>query len=290
MFLTGGVLGIIGVYTLARTPEPRSVLVNEHMVRLFSRPLKDKNFRNLLIFNALWAFSLNLATPFLAVYMMKTLELPLSYIIALGILNQLTSIAFLRVWGGYADRYSNKNIIGICAPIYVTCILAWAFTGMTSITFTLMLLVLINIFSGLSTAGINLAMANIGIKLAPKEESIVYLSAKNMIIAACSALAPLAGGLMADFFANHQLVWNFQWTGAEGVSMIRQIDLHGWNFFSVIGGTLAMLSLRLLGNVKEKGEVQKNRVVIYMRANIRSKWRENRLLGKRVAAHFAVWK
>src|SRR5215218_4755269 len=56
MFLGGGALGLLGTYILSKTPEPKAHLTKENLVKLFRKPLKDGNFRNLLIFNSFWAF------------------------------------------------------------------------------------------------------------------------------------------------------------------------------------------------------------------------------------------
>ena len=267
MFVIGAAFGMIGILMLVKTPEPKAALVNDNMFKLLLKPLQDKNFRTLLVFNSFWAFSLNLATPFFSVYMMKTLGVKLSYIIVLGIICQISSILAIRMWGRYADRYSNKTVVNICAPLYILCILSWAFIGLaTTTTGVLVFLVLINIFSGISTAGINLSIGNLGMKLAPRNEAIVYLSVKNMTVAFFSAIAPLIGGLLADFFASHELIWSFEWKGAEGASVLPLIALKGWNFFFIIGGVLAMFALKTLANVREQGEVQKARVVVYMRS------------------------
>jgi len=279
MFLTGGILGMTGVYALAKTPEPKSFLANENLFRLFHKPMKDRNFRKLLVFHSAWAFSLNLATPFFSVYMLKTIGLPLSYIIGLGILTQIASIGAIRIWGKYADKYSNKTIIQLCAPIYVTCIMAWSFAGMPADkSISLLILALIHVFTGISTAGVNIALNNIGIKLASKNEAIVYLTFKNMVVAACTTAAPLIGGLLADFFASHQFNWNIEWQGEHGTTLLHIIQLKGWSFFFMIGSILAALSLKLLNRVHEQGEVRKERAVIYMRANFRSKIRQNAVM------------
>lgn len=281
LFLAGGVLGMMSVFLLLKTPEPKPTPMDDKIFKLFSKSLKNKNFRNLLAFNSLWAFALNLATPFFAVFMMKTISLPLSYVIALGIISQLSSIASLKLWGKYSDRFSNKTIISICAPLYITCILAFAFTAMpASVVTTLVMLFLIHVVSGLSTAGINLALSNIGIKLAPKKEAIVYLSAKNMFVAFFSTIAPMIGGLMADFFAGNTLAWNIQLSGTNHLT-INLLNLQGWNYFFIIGGILAMLSLRLLAKVKEQGETHRAKVVVHMRATFRNKLRRN--LGRETA-------
>ena len=270
MFLLGGIFGMIGIFLLSRTPEPKSDLIKGNVFNLLQKPLRDSNFRKLLSFNSFWAFALNLATPFFSVYMMKTLGISLSYIIILGIIGQISSIVSLKMWGRYSDKYSNKTIINISAPVYILCIMAWAFTTMPSSPIAvLFFLVLINIFSGISTAGINLAINNIGMKLAPKEDAITYLSVKNMVVAFFSAIAPMLGGLMADFFSSHQLVWSFEWKNAEGSSVFPLVDLQGWSFFFIIGGLLAMYSLRILSSVREQGEVHKERVVGVMRTRVR---------------------
>jgi hypothetical protein len=222
-----------------------------------------------LTFNSFWAFALNIATPFFSVYMLKTLHLPLSYIIGLGIVGQLSGIFSVNLWGRYTDKYSNKTIINVCAPVYILCILAWAFTDISSTSLMLTLLVAINIFSGITSAGINLAITNIGMKLAPKNEAMVYLSVKNMAVAFFSALAPILGGLMADFFSNHELAWNIQWNGSSSTAVLTLIKVKGWSFFFIIGGLLAMLSLKFLSNVKEEGEVESVRVVRMLKSRMR---------------------
>jgi MFS family permease len=265
MFVAGGVLGMIGVYLLARTPEPKQLAINENVLKLISKPLKHANFRKLLVFNSFWQFALNLATPFFAIYMMKTIGLSVSYIIGLSMLSQLSSIAFVKTWGTYSDRYSNKTIIGVCAPIYVACILAWAFVPASAThVFTLPMLVTIHLLMGLSTAGINLSISNIALKLAPAEDAIAFIAARNMIVALIPALAPVAGGFLADFFANREL------------SVLHLFRLQHWDFFFVIGSALAFCSLRFLKNVREEGEVQREVLIVNMVTNMKGWYKKKR--------------
>jgi len=270
MVLTGAVVGMVGVYLLSRANEPTPVVPQDNVLKQLVKPLRDVNFRNLMIFNSFWAFALNLAVPFFTVFMMKTIGLSLTYIMALTITGQLSGILSVKMWGRYADRYSNKTIINICAPVYILCILAMAFAAVPAVQmYSVLVLVLINVFSGISTSGINLALNNIGMKLAPQEDATAYISAKNIIISFFSAVAPLVGGLAADFFTSHSLVWNIEWKSDTQSTMLNLINLEGWNFFFIIGGALALLSLRTLRKVRENGEVQKKRVVIYMRGKMR---------------------
>ena len=117
---------------------------------------------------------------------------------------------------------------------------------------------------------INIGINNIGIKLAPKEEAIVYMSARNMVVAFFSAVAPLVGGLMADFFATHQLAWNIEWKTPTSIKHIPLLDLKHWNFLFLIGALLGALSLRKLKNVVEAGEIHKKVLVKEMKTKFRT--------------------
>jgi MFS family permease len=131
---------------------------------------------------------------------------------------------------------------------------------------------------GISMAGINLGLNNIGMKLAPKGEAIVYMSARTMITSLFPAVAPLLGGLMADFFASHQLSWNLEWKSPTGSSMFPVFELQAWDFFFVLSGVLAIYSLRKLKNVKEEGEVDKEVVMNEMKQSIKNIKVEDKIL------------
>lgn len=270
MFMGGGLLGLIGTWLLSRTPEPQSFLPKENFFKLFKKPLKDGNFRNLLFFNSFWAFALGIATPFFTVFMMKTLELSLSYIIFFAICGQVAGILAIKQWGKYCDHFSNKTVIKIAAPLYILCILAWPFAKMPH-TFSGMIIIVaaINIFSGIATSGINLAITNIGMKLAPKNEAIVFLSAKNMVVALFSALGPLLGGFFADYFANRSFHWKIEWQGPKGMETFSLLELHNLGFLFMIGGLLAIVALRTLAWVKEEGEMPKEIAMAEMKNGFR---------------------
>ena len=271
MFLLGAGVGMLGVYLLSRAPEPKGEQMQGDLFGSFNKPLNDTNFRKLIVFNSFWSFALDLAVPFFSVYMMKTIGLPLSYVMAFTILGQLSSILSLKVWGRYADSYSNKTVIRLCAPVYIACIFAMAFTALPeNRLYSVVLLAFINIFSGIATAGINLSINNIGIKLAPREDAMTYMAVKNIIVSLCAASAPLIGGILGDFFSHHELAWRIRWEGAGATTVIQIFDLKGLNFFFVIGGLLAVLSLRLLSGIKESGEVQKEEVIDHVQGSLRA--------------------
>lgn len=280
MFIVAGISGIVGTFALAKTPEPQSFLSKENLFSMLRRPLKDSNFRKLLIFNSAWVFAVNIASPFFTVFMMKSMGLGLSYIIGLTILSQVSSILTIRLWGLFADRYSNKTIIAIGAPIYILCLVAWCFVGIYSqLWANLVLLAFIHILMGLSNAGINLSLTNIGLKLAPQADAIVYLSTRNVIAAVFSAIAPLLGGMLADYFTGRHLKIDAEWGGPSWTKAFHLVELHEWNFLFAFGAILALIAVNRLARVKETGEVEKDTVVRIMRSTLRNNLKDNFIVG-----------
>jgi MFS family permease len=263
---------MLGVYALARTPEPQSNLPKEALLKLFRKPLRNANFRKLLMFQSAWTFALSMSTPFFSVFMMKTIGLSLSYIIGLGLVSQVSTILSIKMWGRYADRFSNKTIISIAAPLFVSCMLGYlAITPETDGATVLGLLTVIHIVGGFSLAGISLAIDNFGMKLAPAEEAIVYISTRNIVVALIAALAPMLGGLLADVLATKSLMINLP----LGTQTLHLLHLQGWNFLFLAGAILAIASLRLLRSVKEEGETQRSVAVGHMRVAFKSSIQEN---------------
>jgi hypothetical protein len=163
--------------------------------------------------------------------------------------------------------FSNKTVIRICAPVYIACIAGWSLVGNHALTIPF--LMLIHIASGMALGGINLAITNIGLKLASKDEAIVYIAARNMVNAFIPALAPILGGLMADMLTAKQLIPDFSLKIPMGGSSATVFHLSNWTLFFVFSAILASISLRFLKQVKEEGEVAKSEVVIKMKTSLR---------------------
>lgn len=272
MFVIGGSLGLLGTWLLSRTPEPVSYLPKESLLKLYKKPLSDKNFRSFLLFQSAWTFALNIATPFFTVFMLRSLQLQLSTIIVVGLCSQIAGILAIKLWGQYADQFSNKTIIRIAAPIYICCILMWPVASMSSnILITVLIVAGINILSGISSSGVNLSISNIAMKLAPKSEAVVYLSARSMIVALTGAISPILGGSLADFLSGKSILWKINLRGFAGINSFKVIELHNFGFLFLIGGVLAFGALRILKLVKEEGETAKEKAVSIIRTGIRYK-------------------
>jgi len=259
LFSGGLLMAVLSVYYLSRIPEPRmsDVESGRSLRDIILQPFRYPNFRHLILFLGSWNFAVNLAAPFFTVYMLKRLQLSLSIVVALTLFSQLISAAFFRVWGRFADRYSQKTILRISGPLFLICILAWTFTTMPEKhLFTVPLLIGIHLFSGISTAGVTLASGNIGLKTAPKGQATSYLAGLSIVNSLAAGFAPILGGKLIDFFSSRELSMSLQWSGPSEKWIIPTLNLRQWDFLFFMAFFLGLYSLHRLAVVKEEGEVK----------------------------------
>ncbi|MFA5414294.1 MAG: MFS transporter [Methanoregula sp.] len=257
IFLVGSLIGLSGTYFLISTPEPRMTVTRA--VSLKSRLsvwFADANFRNLIIFLCLWSFAVNLAAPFVTVYLLKRLSLDITVVILLSIVSQVCSIVLLPFWGSIADRFSNKSVLKVAGPLFLICFIALTFTNLPDPhALTMPLLVIIHIVMGVSMAGVTLAAGNIGLKLAPKGSATSYLAGISIFTALTAGIAPIIGGFFVDHLADCELAWNLVWKSPGVQFTIPTLYLVHWDYFFVFAFLIGLYSLHRLSYVKEQGEV-----------------------------------
>ncbi len=264
IFFLGFLAGMMGVYFISTIPEPQMISKNgkRNLFRVIGEPFKDSNFKSLILFLGSWNFAINLAAPFFTVYMLKRLQLDMTFIIILTIISQAMNFFFLHVWGKYTDRFSNKSVLGVCGPLFIIRILLWTFTTLPEKhALSSPLLFIIHIFTGISAAGVSLASGNIGLKLAPKGEATPYLAAISLVNSLGAGIAPVLGERFADFFAERELAWNLMWTGPEGTITYPTLNLRQWDFFFFIAFLIGLYSIHRLAKVKEVGEVEEKVII-----------------------------
>ena len=264
LFLVGTGIGLFGLNYLWRTPEPDmgKKVESPSLKSLLSQPLRDANFRRLLKFSVSWNFAINLAIPFFTVYLLRRLGYSLTFVVILSVLSQVANILSLRVWGKLSDRFSNKSILLVSGPLLLLSILAWPFTMMPDKYFlTLPLVVIINILSGLSLAGVTLGTTNIALKLSPRGCATSYLATSGFLNSLSAGVASLIGGAAGLFVASKELLLRFGWAGISDRFGIHALRLQGLDFLFVIAFVIGVYSMYCLTKVAEEGEV-KERVFI----------------------------
>jgi MFS family permease len=188
--------------------------------------------------------------------------------------SQVFNFLFLKIWGRYTDRFSNKSVLAISGPLFIFSILAWTFTTMPEKYFlTIPLLVVIHIVMGLSSAGVSLASGNISLKLAPKGQATVYLATNTIVNSIAAGIAPILGGKFADFFSSRELDWTLKYTSPRGEFVLPTLSLQQWDFFFAFAFLIGLYALHRLAMVKEQGEVEEKIVAQELFTEVRSQVR-----------------
>ncbi len=270
LFALGAIFGIIGVYTIARIPEPTmAVQPDEKLLELFSAPVKDKNFRNLMYFSGVWTFAINMAAPFFIIYMLKRIGLSIFMVTILTVISQLANVFCLPMWGKIADKFSNKSVLSVSGPMFLLATLAWAFTTMPEKYFlTIPLLFAIHILSGISTAGVSIASGNIAMKLSPEATSYAYMTVFGIVGAAAGSLAPMIGGTIADFFSVRELSLSFNWSDPTRTISMYALNFKALDFLFLLSFMVGLYAIHRLSSVKEEGEVNEKFVLEQLKEGV----------------------
>ena len=263
LFLLGLVFGLVELVAIARLPEPHMVRTPETpLLDLLALPLRDGNFRQLLTFIAVWSFAVNMAIPFFIIYMLNRIGISLFMVTVLAMTSQLTNLLFLQIWGRLADRFSNKAVLSLSGPLFLIAVLAWGFTTMPEEYFlTLPLLFLIHILSGMSTAGVSLGATNISLKLSPHGTAHAYMTVFGLAGALTGAVAPLVGGIIADFFAFRELSLSINWSEPARQVSVYALNFRALDFLFGLVFLVGFYSLNWLGRIKEEGAVTEGKIM-----------------------------
>ncbi len=280
LYFLGSVFGMISIYYISKVSEPSMIKleIKPKLPQLISEPYKDQNYKNLLIFLFFWYFTLGFTIPFFTVYMLEKLQLSLTLVILFTGISQIMNLSFLKLWGSLSDKFSNKSVLNISCPLFVLSVLGWIFTSLPGLYwFTLPLLIIIHIFMGISLAGTTLSLSNISLKLAPKGKSNWYLAVTSLFTSIPLGIAPILGGLCANYFDLSEFYWSFNWKSPTNSGTIQILNLQGMDFFFIIAILIGIFAIHRLTLVKEEGDVEneiiRNEFLFEIRKSLRSLFR-----------------
>ena len=263
LFALGLALGLVATVVVSRLPEP--TMVNNPKVSLMNLvvdPVKDRNFRKLLVFLAFWSFGVNMAGPFFVIYMLQRIGLSLSMVTILTVTSQLANLLFLKLWGQLADRYSFKTVLASSGPLFLFSVLVWCFTTMPERYFlTLPVLFAIHILSGIGLAGVNISSTGIALKLSPSEKAHGYMTVFGLVGALAGACGPMVGGLLADLFAARELSLSLNWSDPARMLSVYALNFKALDFVFLIAFAVGMFAMRRLSAVTEEGQIPPTHVL-----------------------------
>lgn len=201
LFILAGVFGSLDIIIFFFIQEPSLEIITEQDNTPqksigFLEVFKNKSYRNFLWFCMFWNFGNFITGPFVNVYMLEDLHLPLSIQTLYGsFVMGLSTVLFIRLSGTWSDRYGYRNTTILFSFLAALSPLIWI-----QVTPSSHFLIAINNFLwGLSGISVDMNIFSLGISLAPKKHRSQYLAVKAICINLL-AIAPsiLFGGVLMD--------------------------------------------------------------------------------------------
>ena len=226
VFVFAAIMGTadIVMYFWIKDPPMLIETQKQRFGKLFIEPFKDANYLRYMLSVAFWYFSVNIAGPFFNVFMIE--ELKMNFLI-ISLFTQmaanLTTIIFIRFWGGLVDKYGNKPIMFICCSILFILPLVWLFVTPQ----TTWVILIISFLSGIFWPGFEMTALNQSIWLAPEKNRSIYIANYTLVIMLIgTAAAFLCGG------AFMQLTRTV--IPAGGISLFKGLKIGGYQLLFIM--------------------------------------------------------
>jgi MFS family permease len=265
---------LASAWCLSRAPEPPMPPPPPQPARLLpllGEPLRHPNYRRLIAFLASWQFAVNLARPFLTVFLLSQLGFSMTFVMVVNLVSQFANMLSMHRWGALADRFGNKSVLNVAAPLFVGCIAALVVASQIQPrTLAGVYLVLVALVMGVASAGVALASDGITQKLSPPGAAASFLATNGLISAAAAGVASILGGLTADAFAQRALALALQWKGPH-YDAAMQLAIHHWDFYFLISALLGLYALHRMTLIREEGELDRRTMISRMLADRRAR-------------------
>ena len=196
LFFLAMVARFISRHYLRNAYEPELKLKKGYYFSFFQflKKANSNNFGKFAIYKAIFTFGAAIASPFFAVYMLRNLGF--SYIqFMIVIMSQvLITALMMKVWGKFADKYGNYEVIKITTFLVPLYPLAWLFSD------KIIFLVLgPSLIGGIAWSGMNLATSNFIFDAVSPEKRSLVVSYFNVLIGVGVFLGAGLGGLLAKY-------------------------------------------------------------------------------------------
>jgi hypothetical protein len=179
-------------------------------------PLREVNFRRIVLFYTTWNLAVNLAAPFVPVFFMQKLGLPFWYIIALNTLASVAGLMANNFWTRLAQRFGMKPAVMLATIGDAFFPLALVFVG-PQWTWALLVIHL----SGVFNTPLAIGPDNFVLKLAPDTNASPYMAVFRAFVGPATAVAAIVGGwLSGHWMASDLAIGSFAIGGLKLVFLI----------------------------------------------------------------------
>lgn len=204
VFSVALVITALNFLTLKSIKEPEVTVLNRdlNVKRLISIPLKDKQFRKVVILNIVWNLCVQFALPFFSVYMVNGLKLSYTYIMVVGIILSCVQSYSARIWGKISERkgweFTTVASMAALGIVHFT----WIFINKNTYFF---IIPFVQVLAGIGWAGVNLSLFNIQFKYAPQEGRTIFVGFNAALAGGAGFFSALMGSVLVGVLSRVKL-------------------------------------------------------------------------------------
>ncbi len=212
LFGVVAVLGALDIVCFFWITDPPMVLpaASKPIHQRLLQPLRDRNYRQFILYATFVQFSLNLAASFFTPYMREYCHMSmLSITVLTQMVGSASTILFIGRIGRMIDRFGTKTVLTVAAWAVTFLPLFWMFA--TPGNYIVPILV-VQLIAGILWPAFDMGLMNLSIWLAPEEDRPTYLAGYAFVMALFGILpGQLLGGAVMEGFGGwlkaHPLAW-----------------------------------------------------------------------------------
>lgn len=175
-----------------KDPDGKHKIVHEGF-KHFVRNLGKTNYGKFVIYMTLINFSAMIASPFFSVYMLEELNFSYVWFTIINLGQAVSMLIFMLVWGKFADKYGNKELLIIGSLLIPALPLLWIFNQ------NRYYLLIPMFIGGIGWAAFNLASSNFVYDSVERDKRETYLAYMNIFAGIGIFLGAGLGGLMIKY-------------------------------------------------------------------------------------------
>jgi MFS family permease len=169
----------------------------------FIRRMEKTNYGLFVTYVCLMKFSVYIAAPFFAVYMLKDLHFSYLLFTIITSASLVANFLFMALWGSLIDRKGSRRVLYITGLLVPVVPVLWAFVAMGFSGGLLFALILaVEILSGIAWAGFDLGQANFIFDAVRPENRIRCIAYFNLLMGVSIFAGTSVGSLLVYHYQN----------------------------------------------------------------------------------------
>ncbi len=214
VFALGAVAGCLDIVAHLKVPEPPPVLsaLRRNLWIRIAQPFRNRDFSYLTAGMTVWYFNLGLIGSFAILFLTRKFGFTYSQLAVLNLSSSLAVIVGGFLWGFFIKRTGTRSFLISMVLVVPVFAFSWfllrntvvkvpvPWLGEVSIVQPMLVLIIANFLASLFYCGVGLCQLNALSVLTPREDRSMAMAVHWTSIGLGSALGPLLGGFLVDWF------------------------------------------------------------------------------------------